>query len=148
MVNRIVVWNANGVKEKINDLTLLATTKRPKIIAITETHLSPDHDTTPFKIHDYNLLSFPSTKPSAGIIIYVHYSLHTTHRTDLSTPPNSDLTSAVQTIQFHRKLSNHRSEPTLLAITYIHPNSGFGFGFGFTDELRVIEPRIQRANEC
>jgi hypothetical protein len=123
MVNRIVVWNANGVKEKINDLTLLATTKRPKIIAITETHLSPDHDTTPFKIHDYNLLSFPSTKPSAGIIIYVHYSLHTTHRTDLSTPPNSDLTSAVQTIQFHRKLSNHRSEPTLLAITYIHPNS-------------------------
>jgi hypothetical protein len=39
-----------------------------------------------------------------------------------------------------------------LSVGFVHQYAtiflGFGFGFGFTDELRVIEPRIQRANEC
>jgi hypothetical protein len=40
----------------------------------------------------------------------------------------------------------HCSIPLLIK-SVVDPWNGLVW-FGFTDELRVIEPRIQRANEC
>jgi hypothetical protein len=56
----------------------------------------------------------------------------------------------------YRPSGKPMSEEVCAAAMYQYANKrlsgvkrdGFGFGFGFTDELRVIEPRIQRANEC
>ena len=69
----LVVWNANSINSKMNEISLFLSTHSPSILAIIETHhTSPPTDSFPL----YTCLSYPSRiKKSGGTVLFVHDSV-------------------------------------------------------------------------
>lgn len=67
----ILEWNMNGLKRDIDDLKHLVRSKNYKILAVEETHSSPEHDTVLAGYSSYRYDHTLGGKASGGVAIFV-----------------------------------------------------------------------------
>src|SRR5579872_1527306 len=119
---QIVTWNGNSFLSKQDRIRMyLSERSPPSIFAFLESKLPHDHP--PIEMKGYHTYSFPYRDQSSGIIIFIHQSLNSAIRHDLSTDTKTAThPSSIQTIEIQiRRGIFRRHVKTLISFVYIHP---------------------------
>lgn len=72
----VILLNIAGITSHFAELEILVSKKNPKIVMLTETHLTVDVEASEYNIRNYNMLCCYSTsRHTGGVIMYIHESV-------------------------------------------------------------------------